>query len=149
MSIIFYIGAEMSFNEKSTWIIAITTFGAYVAYVALVLGGADHIPLTEVPYASPLLWTISAMVVVAIIALIVTVIASPKDADNEDQRDREINRLGEYKGQWLVTVGAVTALGMAALELDHFWIANVLYLALVLSTLLAAAIKIVAYRRGF
>jgi cell division protein FtsW (lipid II flippase) len=89
------------------------------------------------------------MVVVAIVALIVTVIASPKDADKEDQRDREINRLGEYKGQWFVTAGAVTALGMAALELDHFWIANVLYLALVLSTLLAAVIKIVAHRRGF
>jgi len=43
----------------------------------------------------------------------------------------------------------VTALGMAALELDYFWIANVLYLALVLSTLLASGTKIVAYRRGF
>jgi len=139
----------MSFKEKSTWIISITTFGAYVAYVALVLGSTDHTPLTEVQYTSPLLWTISAMVVVAIVAHIVAAIASPEDADKEDQRDREIDRYGEYTGQWFVTVGAVTALGMAALELDHFWIANVLYLALVLSTLFASATKIVAYRRGF
>ena len=139
----------MSFKEKSAWIIAITTFGAYVAYVALVLGSTDHTPLTEVPYMLPLLWTISAMVVVAIVAHIVVAIASPKDADKQDQRDREIDRLGEYAGQWFVTVGAVTALGMAAVELDHFWIANVLYLGLVLSTLLATATKIVAYRRGF
>lgn len=139
----------MSFKEKSTWIIALTTAGAYVAYVALVLGSTDDTLLTEVAYMLPLLWTISAMVVVAIVAHIVAAAASPKDADKEDQRDQEIDRLGEYKGQWFVTVGAVTALGMAAIELDHFWIANVLYLALVLSTLLASATKIVAYRRGF
>ncbi len=139
----------MSFKEKSTWIIGLTTAGAYVVYVALVLGSTDDTLLTEVAYTLPLLWTISAMVVVAIIAHIVVAVASPKDADKEDQRDKEIDRLGEYKGQWFVTVGAVTALGMAALEFDHFWIANVIYLALVLSTLLAAATKIVAYRRGF
>ena len=139
----------MSFKEKSTWIIGLTTAGAYVVYVALVLGSTDDTLLTEVAYMFPLLWTISAMVVVAIVAHIVAAVASPKDADKEDQRDQEIDRLGEYKGQWFVTVGAVTALGMAALELDHFWIANVIYLALVLSTLLAAATKIVAYRRGF
>ena len=139
----------MSFKEKSTWIIGLTTAGAYVVYVALVLGSTDDTLLTEVAYMFPLLWTISAMVVVAIVAHIVAAVASPKDADKEDQRDQEIDRLGEYKGQWFVTVGAVTALGMAAFELDHFWIANVIYLALVLSTLLAAATKIVAYRRGF
>jgi len=139
----------MSFKEKSTWIIALTTAGAYMVYVALVLGSTDDTLLTEVEYMGPMLWTVSAMVVVAIVALIVVAVASPKDADTVDQRDREINRLGEYKSQWFITVGAVIALGMAAVELDHFWIANVLYLALVLSTLLAAAIKIVAYRRGF
>lgn len=142
-------GAVMSFNEKSTWIIAITTVGAYVAYVILILGRAEHTPLTEVPYTSTLLWTISAMVVVAIVAHIGAAIASPKDADKEDQRDREIDRIGEYTGHWFVVIGAVTALGMAMFELNHFWIANVIYLALVLSTLLASATKIVAYRRGF
>ena len=139
----------MSFKEKSTWIIVITTVGAHVAYVTLVLGSAAQTPLTEVPYTSTLLWTISAMVVVAIVAHIVAAIASPEDADKEDQRDREIDRFGEYAGSWLVLIGALAALGMAMVELDHFWIANVIYLGLVLSTLLASATKIFAYRRGF
>ena len=139
----------MSFKEKSTWIMATTTFGAYVAYVTLILGRAEHTPLTEVPYTSTLLWTISAMVAVAVVAHIGVAIASPKDADKEDQRDREIDRFGEYTGSWLVAIGAVTAIGMAMVEINHFWIANVIYLALVLSTLLASATKIVAYRRGF
>jgi len=139
----------MSFREKGTWITGITTFGAYVAYLILVLGSTDHTPLTEVLYMRPLLWTISSMVLVAVIAHIVAAVASPRDADKEDQRDREINRLGEYAGQYCVIVAAVMGLGMAAIELDYFWIANVLYLGLVLSTLLASAIKIAAYRRGF
>ena len=139
----------MSFKEKSTWIMAITTFGAYVAYVSLIFGRAENTPLTDVPYTTTLLWTISAMVVVAIVAHIVAAIAAPEDADKEDQRDREIDRLGEYTGSWFVHIGALAALGMAAVELDHFWIANVLYLAIVLSALLASATKIVAYRRGF
>jgi hypothetical protein len=38
---------------------------------------------------------------------------------------------------------------MAMVELDYFWIANVIYLAFHLSAILGAAAKIVAYRRGF
>ncbi len=38
---------------------------------------------------------------------------------------------------------------MSMAELNHFWIANVIYLAFVLSTLLGSAAKIAAYRRGF
>ena len=149
MSNILYMEAAMSFKEKSTWIIAITTVGTYLAYAILILGRAEHDPLTEVPYTSTLLWTISAMIVIATVAHIVAAIASPEDAEKEDQRDQEIDRYGEYFGSWLVTIGALVALCMAMVELDYFWIANVIYLALVLSTLLASATKILAYRRGF
>lgn len=139
----------MSFKEKSTWIIAVISVGAYAAYLTLILGRADSTPLTEVPYASTLLWTIGAVIVASIVAHIVVAIASPKDADKQDQRDREIERYGEYTGHWLVVTGAVAALGMSMAELSHFWIANVIYLAFVLATLLGSAAKIVAYRRGF
>jgi hypothetical protein len=43
----------------------------------------------------------------------------------------------------------VAALVLAMAEADHFWIANAVYLAFVLSALLGSAAKIVAYRRGF
>ena len=76
-------------------------------------------------------------------------IASPKDADKKDQRDREINRFGEYTGQSFVVIGGVAALGMSMAELNHFWIANVIYLAFALSSVLGSVAKIVAYRRGF
>ena len=139
----------MSFREKSAWIIAVITVGAYAAYLTIILGRAENSPLTEVSYVSTLLWTIGAVIAVTIVAHIAVAIASPKDADIKDQRDREINRFGEYIGQSFVVVGAVAALGMSMAELNHFWIANVIYLAFVLSTLLGSAAKIVAYRRGF
>jgi NADPH:quinone reductase-like Zn-dependent oxidoreductase len=34
-------------------------------------------------------------------------------------------------------------------EFDHFWIANAVYLAFVLSALLGSTAKVIAYRRGF
>ena len=96
MSTMFYIGAVMSFQEKSTWIMAIVITGAYVAYLSLVLGRAENTPLTEVPYISTLLWTILSVIVASIAVHIVDAIASPKDAGQEDIRDRQIDRLGEY-----------------------------------------------------
>ena len=149
MSIIYYMENEMSFNEKSAWIMAAITVGSYVAYLNIILGNAHNLPLADVPYASTLLWTIGAVIVASIVAHIVAAIAAPEDADKQDQRDREIERYGEYTGHWFVVAGAVGALGMSMAELSHFWIANVIYLALVVATLVASAAKILAYRRGF
>lgn len=139
----------MSFAEKSTWITAVTTVSAYLVYLATIIKRAANVPLAEVPYSVTLLWAVSAVVIVSIVAHIAVVIASPEDADKQDQRDKEIGRHGEYTGHWFIVVGAVVALGMAMAELRHFWIANVIYLALVLATLLASSAKIMAYRRGF
>ena len=75
-------------------------------------------------------------------------IFSPREAGKKDQRDREIYRFGEYIGQSFVVIGGVAALLMAMAEWDHFWIANVIYLAFVLSAILGSVAKIVAYRPG-
>ena len=139
----------MSFREKSAWIMAVVTCGAYVAYLAILFGRAQNTPRTEVSYVFTLLWTMGAVLVSTIVAHIVVGVTSPKDIEKKDQRDREIYRHGEYIGQYVVVIGAVSALGLSMAELDHFWIANVIYLAFVLSTLVGSAAKIVAYRRGF
>lgn len=139
----------MSYEEKRAWIMAVVTVGAYGVYVTIILGRADGVPLTEVSYVPTLLWTIGAAIVTSIVLNIVVAIASPRDADKKDQRDREIHRFGGYIGQSFLVIGAVAALGMSMAELSYFWIANVIYLASVLSSLLGSATKIVAYRRGF
>ena len=139
----------MAFEEKSAWISAVFSVGAYAVYLIIVLGRAEITALAEVSYVSTLLWIIGASIGAVIAAHILVAVASPKDADKKDQRDREINRFGEYIGHFPFGIGGVAALGMSMAELDHFWIANVIYLGFVLSTLVGSATKIVAYRRGF
>ena len=139
----------MSFEEKSAWIMGVVAAGSYGAYLAIVLGLAGTMPVIDVPYVAPLLWTVGASIAVSIVLHAVMGIFSPKDAGKKDQRDREIYRFGEYIGQSFVVIGGVAALLMAITETDHFWIANVIYLTFVLSAILGAVAKIVAYRRGF
>ncbi len=128
---------------------AVVACSTYVTYLAIILGQAQNTPLTEVSYISTLLWTLGAVFVVSILAHIVVGIALPKDIDKQDQRDREIYRYGEYVGQFGIGIGALGALGLSMAAFDHFWIANVIYLGFVVSSLLGSGAKIVAYRRGF
>lgn len=139
----------MSFEEKNTWIYAVVSVAAFVAYVIVILGRAEGGPIAEVPYVGPMLWSVGAAIAASIVGRIAVAIAWPKEADKTDQRDKEINRFGEYIGQSLVIVGAVLALVLSMAEVDYFWISNELYLFFVLSAVLGSIAKIVAYRRGF
>ena len=139
----------MATEEKRAWIMAVVTIIAYGTYLALVLSAAAGAPLVEAPYVSAMLWTIGGAIVAAILLNILAAILSPRDAGKKDQRDKEINRLGEHIGQSFVILGAVLALFFAITGLAAFWIANVIYLAFVLSSILGSIAKIVAYRRGF
>ena len=128
---------------------AVVTVFAYAAYLIVVLRQTGSGTVVDVPYVAPLLWTVGAAIVASIVLHITAAIASPREAGRKDQRDREIGRFGEHIGQSFVVIGGVAALVMAMAELDHFWIANTVYLAFVLSSLLGSLAKIAAYRRGF
>ena len=51
----------MSFEEKSAWIMGVVATGSYGVYLAIVLGMAGTMPVAEVPYVAPLLWTIGGV----------------------------------------------------------------------------------------
>jgi hypothetical protein len=138
----------MAFEEKSAWVMIVVSVGAYTIYVATVLGRAGAGPLADVAYAATLLWTIGGAIVAGIVAHIAMAIAGGHGADRTDERDREINQVSERIGQSLVVIGALAALIMAIAELRHFWIANAVYLAFVLSSVLSSVAKIMAYRKG-
>ncbi len=128
----------------------LVTVAAYTWYVIAVLGraGDSGSALADVSYQATLLWTIIGAIVTSIIAHIAVSILFHRGEEKPDERDRDIYRFGEYIGQWLVLAGATAALGLAMLEVRHFWIANVIYLAFVLGAVLSSALKIFAYRRG-
>ena len=139
----------MSYEERNVWVSSIVSVLAYTAYVVVVLSRARDTPLTEVDYVAPLLWSIGGAIVVSILASIAVGLANRRDGHMTDQRDKEINRLGERTGQSFVVIGALAAMILALVEADWFWIANAVYLCFVLSAILGAATKLMAYRRDF
>ena len=139
----------MSFEEKSTWAYSVIAIALAVIYFALVLG---HLPQTaagDIAFQVPLVAAIGATIGLTILAHIVVAIAAPDDAGKRDQRDKDINRYGEYVGGLVLGVAAIVPLILALAEADHFWIANTIYLAFILSATAGSIVKIVAYRRGF
>ena len=139
----------MSFEEKSAWIMGVVAVAAYAVYLAVVLGLSGSMPLAEVPYMAPLLWTVGGSIAGSIVLHTVIRTFSAREAGTKDQRDKEIYRFGEYIGQSFLVVGGVAGLVMSMAEVDHFWIANAIYLAFFLSAILGSVAKIVAYRRCF
>lgn len=139
----------MSFEEKSTWIYLGVAVAVAGLYFAIVLGQLPQTAAGEIAYQVPLLVAIGGSIVLTIAAHIVAAMAAPDDAGKRDQRDKDINRYGEYIGGVVASVGVVVPLILAMTEVEHFWIANTIYLALVVSAIVGSIVKIVAYRRGF
>lgn len=139
----------MAFQEKRAWVMALVSVAAYGVYVVVVLGGREAGALADSPYVAALLGTVGAAIVANVVLQIPLAMAAPGDAGTKDERDREINRLGEYIGQSFVVIGGVAGLILAMTEADHFWIANAIYLAFVLSAVLSSIAKVAAYRWGF
>jgi hypothetical protein len=139
----------MSFEEKSVWIYAVIAVALPVIYFAAILGQLLHTAAAAIEYQVPLVAAIGGAIVLSIAAHIVVAMASPDDAGQRDQRDRDINRYGEYVAGIVLGVAAVVPLILALVEVDHFWIANTIYLAFVLSAVSGSVVKILAYRRGF
>jgi hypothetical protein len=139
----------MSFEEKSTWIYALIVVALAAIYFAAVLGQLPRTAASDIDYQVPLLAAIGASIVLTVAAHVAIAIAAPEDAGKRDQRDKDINRYGEYVGGIVLSVAAVVPLILALVEVDYFWIANTIYLALIVSATVGSIVKIVAYRRGF
>jgi len=138
----------MSYEEKGAWVYLVVVVGVYGAYVAMILRRADGLALAEVPYVSPMLWSIGISMASSIIGRIAVEIARPSESHKIDARDKEINRFGDYVGGGVLAVTMLLPFGLAMAEVDHFWIANAMYAAFALSAVVSTPVKLVAYRRG-
>jgi predicted membrane channel-forming protein YqfA (hemolysin III family) len=119
-----------------------------IIYFAIVLPQLATMPVADIDYQLPMLATIGLAIALAIAVAILLAIVSPKEAGKADQRDREIGRFGEYVGGTVLGVLTLVPLALTLLEVDWFWIANSLYLALAIAAFIGGVVKLVAYRRG-
>ena len=139
----------MSFEEKNTWIYGLTAALGAVAYFAIVGSQVPTTPVTEIDYVVPMIAVIAGSIVLAILAIIVVSVAAPSEADKRDERDRLVNTRGDQVGFYVLSVLALVPLGLAFAGAEHFWIANSLYVAFVVTAVVSSLVKVYAYRRGF
>jgi hypothetical protein len=139
----------MSYEEKGTWVFLTIAVTGYAVYLFLVLPQLlAGMPVGDIDWVTPMLWTIGGAIVAGIIGRILVEIVSPSDSTKGDIRDKEIDRLGERVGNSFIVIGGVSALVLAMFDVDTFWIANVIYLCFVLASILSGVTKLIAYRRG-
>jgi hypothetical protein len=138
----------MSTEEKSAWIVGVSLILIYSWYFTTILIEAASAPVDTIDYQDLLV----AMVVVFIGVVIAGEIALAvitRDSDRPDERDRKIDRFGEYIGGYVLGAGMLVVLVLAMAEIEYFWIANAALGAMVLAELVTTVTKIVVYRRGF
>jgi hypothetical protein len=148
----------MSFEEKTTWVTALSQLVVALWYLARILSKAATTPVAAIGYRGDLLvmivvsvaLTVAGVVAVAVVAAARAEISGePADVDRKDERDRSIARFAGNIGGTVLAAGVVPAMLLAVFEFDHFWIAHALLAAIVVSELVTAGVKVAAYRRGF
>jgi hypothetical protein len=152
--------AAMSFEEKVTWVSTVFTLIVASTYAWTVIGQVGETPVTDIEYQMPMIIAVGAMIGLTIVGTIVIAIVtaigaeitgegSVDDIDRRDERDVSIERRGDIVGYYVSSVLVVGALALTMLEYPHFWIANALFASLLIGGLVASAVKLFIYRRGF
>ena len=140
----------MTFEERSTWVGAVVAVGTFIAYVSALFARAGGGDISEVPFVDlMLIYGIGIPIVVTIVGVIVVTAIWHRDSQTKDQRDKAIDRHGEYVGGIILAVLMIVPFGLALADVDTFWIAHAMYLAFLTSALIGGIVKIVVYRRGF
>ncbi len=142
----------MGYGERNVWagmIVGVLVVGAYLAYLLVQL---SHLPASEVAWQWPMVWTVAAGIVGTIVLSIGWgIVAGIRDRDELhrlDQRDTDIERMGNRVGQAFMAIGGVGAIVLAMVKADWFWIGNALFFAFFLSALVGGIAQAIAYRRG-
>ena len=141
--------SDMTFQEKTTLLYGVVSVVTGITYFAIVGARAQGIPAAEVEWVWPMAWCMIGCLVAMILGSLAIYLASPRDGRKADQRDREIERYGNYTGQIFATFATAAALILTMTGATHFWIANTIFLGCFVSGFLGALVKIVVYRVGF
>jgi hypothetical protein len=150
----------MSFEEKVTWVGAAVSVIVAAAYFAIVGSRLDGTPVAEVAYKWPMIIAAAAMLALNIVGNIVMAVGtaisveitgkgSIKDLDRKDERDVHIGWRGDRAAYYVSCVLMLGVLVITMLGAERFWIANGIFASFLVAGLVASAVKLVAYRRGF
>jgi NADH:ubiquinone oxidoreductase subunit 6 (subunit J) len=139
----------MTFLEKSNWVVLVVAVPTLLIYLALVVPQVLGEPIAEVSWVEPMIFAIVGFIVANILGNVVAAASNPSEANKNDERDREIDRVGERIGNWLIVAGSIAALVLAMTMADHFWIANAIFLGGIAGAIVSSVTKIAAYHGSF
>ncbi len=137
----------MTMEEKRAWVVggaAVVSLVGYAIWISLLLTD----PITDTPFVVPMLVLVGLPGLVVAVAVIWLRAITPDDENEVEGPRRRIVTTGDQIAQWILLVGALTALLLALAEADRFWIAHALYAAFVLSALIGAGDRLIAHRRS-
>lgn len=138
----------MAYEERNAWLSGIIALLGYGLYWVLLLPELGDARVEDTAFQQPMLVSIALAILAGIVGGIVLGAFGRRGEPRTDVRDRDISRLGERVGFWLVIAGALIALVLALIAAAPFWIANAIYLGFVLSALVSAIVRLLAYRGG-
>jgi uncharacterized membrane protein len=139
----------MTFLEKSNWVALIVAVPTLLVYLAVVVPQVLSKSMAEISWVQPMTFTIVAFIVANILGNIVAAALNPGEAPKNDERDKEIDHVGERVGNWLIIAGSIAALVLAMARAEHFWIANAIFLGGLAGALVSSVTKIAAYHGPF
>jgi hypothetical protein len=138
----------MTFQEKSTLTMTALLVLVFGWYFTLVLGPIAGSPARELAYTGLMVAVVALLVILAAVSHAVLAIAFRSQANADDERDQLIALRSERIAGYILAVGVCAGIGLAMMQSDTFWIAQVLIGALVLAEITDGVIKLVLYRRG-
>jgi hypothetical protein len=138
----------MTFQEKSTLTMTVILVAVFGWYFALVLGPIAGSPARAIAYTGLMVAVVILLTILATVSHVFLAIAFRSQADDHDERDRLIELRSERIGGYILAIGIVTGIGLAMVQADTFWIAQVLIGALVLGEVIGNVVTLVLYRRG-
>jgi hypothetical protein len=139
----------VALEEKKAWIYTALAVIIPGLYAIVVFGQLGSTRVEAINYAQPLFIAIGLAIGLTILGTILLSIVSGHTSGKLDEREREIARRSDLIGYYVLSAGIVGALVLVCTNQPHFWIANAIYGAFILSAVVSSIVKLVAYRRGF
>lgn len=151
----------MSYLEKINASTFVATLAVYLWYVSRIAPQLGDVPLDEIGFRWPMMIAIIAGIILAIVTSVIVSIVDAiaqrirdgaefdeSEIGKGDERDREIERLGEAWTGHIISAGGLGVLALTWLEFEMFWVANALFSAIWLGSMAGIVVKLIAYRRG-
>lgn len=151
---------RMTVEERGIWAYLATVVVTSGAYLALMVSRLVSLPVEQISWVGPMLWTIGLSILgTIVVTMVLAAVAEVTGGDGcgapgrpgmaADVRDREIGRMGGQASTGVIGAGLAGVLALAMLDADPFWIGNLVFGCGTVGAVVESVTKLRLYRRGF